>query len=69
MKLSAAQQQMLTALDRSAIAYPIDDPSIGPAKLRTLKALKRRGLVRSRVWDEPRPRQASDEDWIEWAKV
>lgn len=73
MTAQQAKQQMLSALDRAPIAYPVDDPSIGAAKLRTLKALKRRGLVRSRIWTEgegPSGRLSTTaEDWIEWSKI
>jgi hypothetical protein len=73
MTKTPAQQQMLAALDRAPIAYPVSEPPLGAAKLRTLKALRRRGLVKSRVWTEddgPNGRlSTASEDWIQWSKA
>lgn len=67
MKLSVPQMQMLNALRRGPISQPIGDRILGGAKMRTLRSLKKSGMVKVRLWDEPRPSMGEDDTWEEWS--
>jgi hypothetical protein len=66
--LSISQRRMLARLRETpgGMAWPCDEPILGAAKLRTLRSLKRLGLVKRRCWTERTPSALTDEDWEEW---